>query len=299
MTQARHIIVAVAALSAVPAVAQDVGSGTHGAFELEYLRSSGSSDLLLYGDLGLSHRGSGAGGVGLGFDLGFDTSYNLSEGENATGFTAAAVFSLGFGDVAVGLPETIGEVLVDRPSFAGNGVLDDALGLVLPPTTSAIARQFEDMRYGVRFESATGQLRYGASAHKIKDQDGILLQAAGEYSFGQGAVLGVLDLGSEGGGFGGTIGVTQSFGQVDVAAFVGWQRALAYSNSAHASVDYHVSDSLTVGADLANIDAEGFKTNLIGANMEYTFGNGAYGQLGMSDGNNVPTFYDISVGIRF
>ena len=299
MTQARQIIVAVAAIAAAPAFAQDSGSGTRGAFELEYLRSDGGSDLLLYGDLNLSHRGSGAGGIGLGFDLGFDSTYNLSEGDNVTGFTAAAVFSLGFGDVAVGLPQTIGEVLVDRPSFAGNGALDDLLGLALPPTTSAVARQMEEMRYGVRFESAAGQLRYGASAHKIKDEEGILLQAAGEYSVGQGEVVGVLDVGTEGGGLGGTIGVTQSFGQIDVAAFVGWQRSLAYSNSAHASVDYHVSDSLTVGADVANIDAGDFKTNLIGANMEYTFGNGVYGQLGMSDGNNVPTFYDISVGIRF
>ncbi len=294
MTQARHIFLAVAALSAVPAFAQDQSAPTTGAFELEYLRSDGSSDLLLYGDLALKHRG-----CAMGFDLGFDTSYNLSEGDNVTGFTAAAVFSLGMGEISVGLPETIGEVLVDRPSFAGNGVLDDALGLVLPPTTSAVARQFEKMRYGVRYESTTGALRYGASAHKIKDQEGILLQAAGEYTVGQGEVVGVLDLGTEGGGLGGTIGVTQSFGQVDVAAFVGWQRALAYSNSAHASVDYHVSDSLTVGADLANIDAGGFKTNLVGANMEYTFGNGAYGQLGLSDGNNVKPFYDISVGIRF
>lgn len=299
MKQARHIIVAVVATMAAPAFAQDDGTGPRGNFELEYLRSDGSSDVLLYGDLGFSYRGAGAGGIGLGFDLGLDSSYNLSEGDNATAFIAAAVFSFGFGDLAVGMPQSIGEMLVNRPSFAGNGGVDEVLGLLVPPATGNIARLSDLNRFGVRFDASAGQLRYGLSAHKTQDLDGMVLQAAGEYALGQGAVEGLLELDTETGKPGGTVGVTQSFGQVDVGAYLGWQRTIVRSDSIHASVDYHMSDNLTFGGDFARVSLVGAQTNIYGASMEYGFGNGAYGQLGIVDGSDTSATYDLSVGIRF
>ncbi|MEY4983671.1 MAG: hypothetical protein RIR62_1937 [Pseudomonadota bacterium] len=299
MTQARHITLAAVALCAAPAVAQDDPTGPRGAFELEYLRSGDRSDLVLNGDLGLSHRGAGAGAVGLGFDLGLTSAYNLSEGEDATRFIAAAVLSFGFGELAVGLPESIGEVLVNRPSFAGNGQVDDALDGLMPPVTGTIARNRDAQAYGLRFSAEAGALRYGVSALKVQDLSGVVVEAAGAYALGQGTVEGMLEFGSDSGRTGGTLGLTQSFGQVDLGAYMGWQRAVARADSVQASVDYHLSDSLTVGGDIGRVKQAGVTSNLVGASMEYRFGSGAYGQLGITDSNRSPVLYDLSVGIRF
>lgn len=281
------------------AQAQDSGTTTTGNFELEYLRSDGSSDTLLAGDVMLAYRGAGMGAAGLGFDLGFDTRYNLSDGEDATALYAAVVLNWGFGDIAIGMPKGIGELLIERPAFAGIRAFDDVAGLVMPPVTGSYARLADARAFGVRYDSTAGQVRYGASLQKLQDEEGLFLQGAAEYALGQGAVEGMIEMNTDGGSPSALIGVTQTAGQLDFGLYLGRQKTLVDGTGFQASVDYRMSDSLTFGGDFLRVDAAGGKEDFYGVNMEYTFGQGAYGQLGVADGNDTTTLWDASVGIRF
>jgi hypothetical protein len=285
-------------LAGSAAFAQDGGTTT-GGFELEFARIEGSSSLILDGDIDLRYRGSGFGGAGLGFDLGVDATFDLSEGEQDTALYAAAVGNWGFGDIAIGMPRGIGDVLIDRPSIAGMQMLDDLSRVFFPPVTGVLAKYSSKPSFGIRYENSMNDLRYGASALKVRDIEGVFIEAAGEYAIGQGAVEGMIEYNTELGKANALVGFQQAAGQLEFGAYLSRQNIGIEGTSIQGSVDYRMTENFVFGGDLVRLDSDGDKVNLVGASMEYGFGSGIYGQLGFAHANSGDSYWDASVGFKF
>lgn len=270
-----------------------------GGFELEYNRIDGSSSLILDGDIDLRYRGGGYGGAALGFDLGVDATFDMTEGEKDAALFAAAVGNWGFGDIAVGMPRSIGDVLVDRPSVAGMQVLGDLSRIFFAPVSGVVAKYNDARSFGVRYENSAGQLRYGASALKLTDVDGVFIEAAGEYALGQGAVEGVIEYNTDFGKANALIGFTQNAGQVDFGVYMSRQKVGFDGTGFQASVDYRMTENFTFGGDFMRIDGGGVTADIYGASMEYGFGSGIYGQFGFAHENSGDNYWDASVGFKF
>jgi hypothetical protein len=296
---------ALAALIAVPCLAhaQDYGAdrpgGPTGGFELEYIGTEHKGTAFLDGDIDLMQRGLPAGMWSLGFDLGVDATFDLSKGTDRYAFFGAVVVDPGFGEIAVGAPRSIGSLLIDRPVFAGNQSRDRDLETVFPPMSDALAKSQRKQSYGVRFDSTSGAVRYGASLQKINSLDGMFLQAGAEYSFGQGAVEGLLEKRTNTDGLNLTVGVSGLSQQVDYALYLGHQDGATDSTGVQAGLGYTVSDSLRVGGDLGLRQTPTDESTYYGASAEYSFDSGVRAQIGVSDGNDTRVMWDASIGFEF
>ena len=296
---------ALAALIAVPtfAAAQDYGAdrpgGPTGGFELEYIGTEHKGRSSLDGDIDLMQRGLPAGMWSLGFDLGVDATFDLSSGKDSYAFFGAIVVDPGFGEIAVGAPRSIGSLLIDRPVFAGNQARDRELETVFPPMSDSLAKSQQVQSYGLRFDATSGAVRYGASLQKLNSLDGMFLQAGAEYSFGQGAVEGVLEKRTNTDGLNLTVGVSGAAQQVDYALYLGLQDGATDTTGVQAGLGYAVSDSLRVGGDFGLRQTPTDESTYYGASAEYSFDSGARAQIGISDGNDTRVMWDASIGFEF
>lgn len=293
---------ALAALCLVPSAlyAQDVGdAGPSGRFELEYSHSDGSGRTLLDGGIDIMHRGLAAGSVTLGFDLGVDATLDLSDGADDYAFFGAVVVDPGFGNIAVGAPRSIAGLLIDRPAFADSRALDRTARGFMPALSDDIARRDKAQSLGVRFDSEAGALHYGASLQKLDGISGMYLQAGAEYSFGQGAVEGVLQKNTDADGLGLVVGVAGIAQQIDYAFYMGHEDAAVDSTGLQAAFGYSLPGSLRIGGDVALENSNGRETTLYGATAQYDFSSGAYAQIGISDGNASRVTWDASIGFEF
>jgi hypothetical protein len=287
-----------AMISGQAAAQSDEGLVLTGQTELEYLHSNSSSDTLLATDMLLSYRGGYVGGVGLGFELGVDADLLLDSGDSYSALYGAVLLSTMAGEFAIGAPKPITDLLIEKPSFAGMKALDLELAALSPSIVGSASKLGDAQSYGLRYSGASGALRYGASVHKLHGVSGTLYQAAAEYSFGSSAVEGAIESDSLTGNYSGTIGVTHSAGQFDIGAYVTRERQTLDGNMFQLSADYRVSDSLKVGGDVARLNF-GSRQTLFGLSAEYGFGNGAYVQGGVADGDGMRTTMDASVGFKF
>ena len=298
---------ALAALFLMPTAvaAQDYGNdldrpgGPTGGFELEYIGTEHKGSAYLDGDIDLMQRGLPAGMWSLGFDLGVDATFDLSKGADQFAFFGAVVVDPGFGEIAVGAPRSIGSLLIDRPVFAGNQARDRDLQAVFPPMSDSLSKSQKAQSYGVRFDSSNGALRYGASAQKLDGLDGVFLQAGAEYSFGQGAVEGVLEKRTNTDGVNLTVGVSGAAQQMDYALYFGHQDGATDTTGVQAGLGYAVSDSLRVGGDLGLRQTATDESTYYGASAAYSFDSGVRAQIGVSDGNDTRVMWDASIGFEF
>lgn len=296
---------AAAALIASPylATAQDYGGdrpgGPSGGFELEYIGTEHKGSAYLDGDIDLMQRGLPAGMWSLGFDLGVDATFDLSKGTDHYAFFGAIVVDPGFGEIAVGAPRSIGSVLIDRPVFASNQARDRDLATVFPPMSDSLAKSQRKQSYGLRYESTSGAVRYGASVQKVNTLNGMFLQAGAEYSFGQGAVEGVLEKRTNTDGLNLTVGVSGLSQQVDYALYLGHQDGATDTTGVQAGLGYAVSDSLRVGGDFGLRQTPTDESTYYGASAEYSFDSGVRAQIGVSDGNDTRVIWDASIGFEF
>lgn len=296
----RNGILAACALLGVAgaAFAQETGNGPTGGFELEFNRIDGDSALLLDGDIDLRYRGAGTGMVEMGFDLGTDVTFDLSEGDHYAALYAAGVVNWGFGEVAIGMPRSIGDVLIDRSSIAGIRELDDISRVFFPPVSGVLAKYGDNRAFGLRYENGMGQLRYGASVLKVQDTRGTFIEAAGEYAIGQGAVEGSVEYNTDFGKANAMIGFAQSTGQLDFGIYMARQNMNMDATSFQASVDYNIRENFTVGGDFIRLDGDD-QRDIYGASMEYGFDRGIYGQFGFARDSDGANYWDASVGFEF
>ena len=287
--------------------AQDYGAdfggdrpgGPQGGFELEYIGTENKGSAYLDGDIDLMQRGLSAGMWSLGFDLGVDATFDLSKGADQFAFFGAVVVDPGFGEIAVGAPRSIGSLLIDRPVFAGNQARDRDLQAVFPPMSDSLSKSQKAQSYGLRFDSSNGALRYGASAQKLDGLDGVFLQAGAEYSYGQGAVEGVLEKRTNTDGVNLTVGVSGAAQQVDYALYLGHQDGANDTTGVQAGLGYAVSDSLRVGGDFGLRQTKTDESTYYGASAAYSFDSGVRAQIGVSDGNDTRVMWDASIGFEF
>lgn len=262
-----------------------------GELQFEHTRRNGASNTLGSADLMLRYEGP------FGFELGGDIDKNLDTGADALLPYFAVTFGLGLGELAIGAPETVASKLIDIPDFAG--IREQQIGFEARTTSvvTGLAKTLDEQIYGARFTAETGQLRYGASLHRITHQSGTHWQVAGEYQAGiDSQIEGVLE--GEDGNLGITVGAAHSSGQFDMGLYLISQRIVGSTESALAYVGVAVNDALTVRGHLRTEDGT-VNNNMIGVEAEYGFSNGAYAQFGAADGNNTSMTIDASVGLRF
>jgi hypothetical protein len=274
------------------------GLSLTGQTELEYLRNRSTSETLLATDMMLTYRGSTMSGIGLGFELGVNADLLLDSGDSFSTLYGAVLFSTMGGEFAIGAPKPITDVLIEKPSFAGMKAVDLELAALSPSIVSPVSKLGDAQTYGLRYSGESGAVRYGASVHKFHGLSGTIYQAAAEYSFGTSVVEGAIETDSVFGSYSGTIGVTHTAGQFDIGAYLSRERQTLDGNLFQLSADYRINDSLKVGGNVARLDF-GTKQTLYGLSAEYGFGNGAYVQGGVADGDGMRTTMDASVGFKF
>lgn len=262
-----------------------------GDVEFEHTRRNGASNSLASADLMLRYEGP------FGFELGAEIDENLSTGPDTALPFFALTFGLGLGEVAVGAPQPVADALIDIPDFAG--IREQQIGFEGRTTSIAagLAKSLDQGLYGARYTADAGQLRYGASLHKIAHRSGLHWQVAGEYQAGiDSQIEGVLE--GEDGNLGITVGAAHKTGQFDMGLYLISQRIVGSTDAAVAYVGVAVNDALTVRGHLRTEDGT-VNNNMIGIEAEYGFTNGAYAQFGAADGNNTSMTLDASVGFKF
>ncbi len=276
------------------------GLETSGQMELEYLQGNDASTTLFSADAMLRYR-SGS----LGVEVGTDSDFALDDGPELKSFYAAVLIDSGFGEFAIGAPESAADMLIDVPSFnrmkaldAGGFIPGQDVTLGTPSMVGPIAKSEDRKSYGLRYSNASGDMRYGASVHKFEGTGSTLFQLAGEYTMGQTQFEGMVENKSLEGGFSGLIGVSHDAGQFTVSAYLSRETILNDGTTFQLSGDYRMSDRMTVGGSFARKDF-GSEEYLYGVNAGWGFGNGAYLQGGVADGDNTSVLMDASVGYKF
>lgn len=279
-------------LAPLPAVSQGMEPlSFSGDVEFEHTRRNGASNTLGSADLMLRYEGP------FGFELGGEIDENLETGADASLPFAAVTFDAGLGTVALGAPQPVADQLIDIPDFAG--IREQQIGFEGRTTSLAtgLAKSLGEQVYGARFTSDAGQLRYGASIHKLTNRSGAHWQVAGEYQAGiDSQIEGVVE--GEDGNLGITLGAAHKSGQFDMGLYLISQRIVGATDAALAYVGVSVSPALTLRGHLRTEDGT-VSNNMVGIEAEYGFSNGAYAQFGAADGNNTSMTLDASVGFRF
>lgn len=279
-------------LSPLPVAAQGMEALTFsGNVEFEHTRRNGASNTLGSADLMLRYDGP------VGFELGGEIDENLETGADSALPFFAVTFDAGLGSVALGAPQPVADLLIDIPDFAGIREQHIAFEGRTTNIAAGLAKSLDEQIYGARFTADSGQLRYGASIHKLTNRSGAHWQLAGEYQTGiDSQIEGVIE--GEDGNLGITLGAAHASGQFDMGLYLISQRIVGSTDAAVAYVGYSVSSALTLRGHLRT-ESGTVDNNLIGIEAEYGFSNGAYAQFGAADGNKTSMVLDASVGFRF
>lgn len=279
-------------LAPLPVAAQGMDAlSFSGDIEFEHTRRNGASNTLGSAELMLRYEGP------FGFELGGEIDENLETGADAALPFFAITFDAGLGTVAVGAPQPVADQLIDIPDFAGIREQQIAFEGRTTGLAAGLAKSLDEQIYGVRFTSDAGQLRYGASVHKLTNRSGAHWQVAGEYQAGiDSQIEGVIE--GEDGNLGFTLGAAHASGQFDMGLYLISQRIVGSTDAAVAYVGYSLSSALTLRGHLRAENGT-VDNNMIGIEAEYGFSNGAYAQFGAADGNNTSMTLDASVGFRF
>lgn len=292
----RHLLGATAlCFLASAAAAQDFnGFETRGQAELEYLREGDSAQTTLNGDFAIDYRSAGS----FGFDFALDGNADLENGGFDKALFAAGVLDLGFGELALGAPESTADRIIDRPSAAGMFGIDRTLQTSASSSLHNISKNNDAQSYGVRFEGESGGMRYGTSIHRFVGEGNTLLQFAGEYTTGATEIEGMAETDIDNGDFATLVGVTQNNGQFSVGAYLGRQNIEGVGTSVQVAGDYALNDALKVGASYTHTTAAA-GDNFLGVKAEYGFANGGYLQGGIGDSSSSKLLLDASVGFKF
>lgn len=289
---------AILILSALPAVALDLGNGwtADGEFELEYYDSSvAPGEFLGYGtaDIGFNQTGGGFGGF-----VGFD-AFSVDGTQEIAGY-AALSFSGDFGRIQLGVPRSVVSDYVDAPVLGGFRIYDlTFLRISDSFLTSAYLIEDTDTPVGLRYDGSFGDLKLGSSYHKVEDAD--ILAIAANYQLGATKLSGAIEYLRDG-GFDGTsyhLGAESAFGPVTAG--------LQYSNAEDVSdasllqlyATYSPMDRLDLTGAIWNGDSASGNQTLYGISAEYGVTEDAYIQAGIADGEDISTAYNLSLGIKF
>lgn len=278
--------------SPLPVLAQGMDAlGFTGGLEFEHTRRNGAAGSMVGGELFLRYEGP------FGFELGADIDHSLDTGTDYSVPFLALTFGIGPGTLAVGAPQPIADQLIDIPAFAGSRELQYGFDLRTTSIATGMAKAAGEQLYGARMLVEAGLLRYGASLHRVTQQSGAHWQIAGEYEAAPGSqVEGTVE--GEDGNLGITVGANHQAGQFDMGLYLTSQTIIGDTKAAVGYVGFAVSDALTVRGHVRTEDGT-VSGNMVGIEAEYGFGNGAFAQVGATDGNTTSMALDASVGFEF
>lgn len=283
-------------VSSAPALSQGVdGLSFSGDLEFEHTRFKRVGGTVAAGTMFLRYDGP------VGLELGAEFYEDLEAGEGTSLPYAALSLGIGPGELALGAPQPVGDMLVEQPVFAGLRSFQegfDARGAGIGKGVAAeMARADGERLLGVRVLSEGGPLRWGVSAHQITEQSGTHWQAAAEVTLGSGTEIEGFVQGEDN-DLGATLGATVKAGKLDMGVYLSTQHVTAQTDAATAFVGFSLNEQLSLRAH-ARVEDGLVRENLMGVSAEYGFGTGAFAQFGAADGNQTSMTVDASVGIRF
>lgn len=285
-------------LAAQGAAAQDQGFRFSGTLEGEFSSNGDADYTLLGGDLDLGYSfGS------FGIEAGLQGDYILDEDVDYVAYFAAVTMATGLGDLALGAPRPVNDILSSQPQFAGSRIADLDLSAFGARVTTPILKTFGSFGYGARLMAENGALRYGVSVHQPADfHDAILLQGAAQYTTGALRLEGALEQGFVSGGEDGlnlSAGLHYDANALSGGIYLGRNDFGPSVDLLRGFAGYAVNDRLSVRGDVLWLGGEIDQT-LYGAEAQYGFANGTYAQFGVLDGTNgQATTLDATFGLSF
>jgi len=310
MSRKHLVTLAAFAISALPAQALDLGNGftLTGDVELEYFKFDGSSssETFAVGDVNLGWRSQAAGGLGFGFDVNPVVLRNL-DGDSYSEIYGGLVFVTGFGEVTIGNPRPLLDTLSPAPDVGDARVLGIELGVYTRSflaTTLLLGDSINS--YGVSLTGQSGAFAYGAAINRLESgsQSVDFLSLTGSYETG-GTLLyaGVEDTNSSALDLQ-TLMLGARYDQDNWAAGAEVVKLTIGPDSATTWKlygEYEVMSGLTVGAQLHDI-SDLFGAKLYGLSGTYSFGTGAFAQLGavyQDVSGSSGTLTTAAIGFRF
>jgi hypothetical protein len=293
------------ATTAVQALDFGNGFSLTGDVELEYLSPDGGEDTTFgFTDLTLGWRSQGGGAVGVGFDLSVVSYHDFDSDFDESVFWGGLVLTTAFGDVTVGSPRPLLDLLPKTPDIGGARVLDLELGFLTGSTLAYFKLLDSDVDvYGISFKGESGAFNYGAAVHQadgVGDKADVIELVVG-YSLDQAELYAAFEKLDD--------------GSTDLQKFIvgGRYTAERWSVGAEATdfdasgssvstfklfADFNVTDALTVGAQALEISQDGSQ-RIYGLTGEYGFGTGGFAELGYFDADGSSDAVTASIGYRF
>ncbi|MCX7646532.1 MAG: hypothetical protein N2Z62_14715 [Rhodobacteraceae bacterium] len=302
-------VAAAAALAAVPAAAKaevSLGFGTAtGYAELEYVFDDDFDQTFLNADLSFS---TAAGAFGSAPALGFDAALRAfaTEDDSFHAIYGALTYTTAFGKVSIGVPRPAIADMIRFPPIGGIRTFELELGLTESIAERVYLTDDTDPPLGLRYDGRFGDLSVGVSWNHFDeggteadvydvvlryDFDSIAVYAAAEHlDVSGGASDTDYLLGFEGDFSGGSAPIRAGAALFDRDAFI-----FADVQGARGYLTYMPTDRIDLTGSL--LVAEG--DAIYGIDMTYRFYRGAYAGLGVADGDDLDTTYQVSLGWKF
>lgn len=291
----RFLFPALVAISAMPALAQDGATGlSHsGEVKLEYVDAN-SNMLAFRGDAAMSWRSGGL----LGFDASVDTIHT-DEGDDFTNFWAAAVFTMGSSEVAIGAPRPLLDSLRVNPRFSTSRLIDLETSFLRGPLTTIASAQDNGMTPGLTYKYNSGDLTFGAGYHHLNDGSGVNLfegimryDGAGtsyfisaEYADTSSSNVTFLQ-----------IGALHDSDRFDAGVTLGKVRSSGAIHTLRLYGAFDVMQSLTLRGDVLMVEKA---EDIYSLSATYTMDSGLFVEGGGTVLNGSDEIYDIGVGFKF
>jgi len=290
------------------------GISVSGYADLSYYDDETSSGSFARAELDFAYAPNRqASAFSLGFSLGFDGAKEGGSGTISAGvFYPAAVIEFGENHkVSLGAPRSVmNRGYIPTTVFALNSRLDLILSPVTDSMVSYLALAGDYHPYGIRYDTAIGQTRVGASYNQINDSGlnadfyalafSRNLAASGrrpELDF-FGGIEHISSAGVRENNY--TIGLEASFEKLDIGLRFNERNMPVNTLATEIYGRMQFNHALSSSASVINIDGSGSNTTIYGISVEYQFVNDTHINAGVSDGNNgTPRMLDLSVGWRF
>jgi hypothetical protein len=185
---------------ATPSLAYDFGNGLTlvGDVELEYLMpESGNDSGFGFTDVTLGWRAQS----GFGFDLTGVSAHFLDAGQNFSRIYGGLVFTTSFGEITLGSPRPLLDILSPAPDVGASRALTLEFGQLNGSFLAGVALfQSDSDPYGISLKGRSGNLSYGAAVHRADfvGTSAEFFELTGSYDMGQTRLYAGIELGSIG-----------------------------------------------------------------------------------------------------
>lgn len=283
------------ALLAAPLAAQAEELTFSGDIRLQHTEFDGVSESFLIGSGDLSYDFGNSFGIVSSLDT------YIFEGDELTALYIAGEYAGAFGSLQFGAPESAVDSYASPGEFNRGGLAPIALQTfqMRRSLVHTYALFDDEIPWGLRFDSMSGDLSYGASLHSLEDGDIHVLGGAFRYDAAPYAFTGGLEYAEAPGESRTTLrlGLEADHGAFTGSAYI-YAGTDGFPTILELNGNYSVSDKVELGAAAMLIEDE---INIFGVNAHYNFTENVYARASLSDadGGFPGPALDVSVGFRF